>query len=113
MTVPEELVERGCQILYGPDFPHPYLKQKDEERRARVRLMLASVLPPEPDVETISAEVHRMWLAGKHVKGITSRTAEDGEELMVPYEDLSEAQKDQDRATVRTVLAALAARSAE
>jgi hypothetical protein len=60
-----------------------------------------------PDIEEVAALVHASWEAEKRKKGITSRKAEDGEELMAPYEKLSEAQKEQDRATVRTVYAAI------
>jgi hypothetical protein len=45
---------------------------------------------------------------GKKANGITSRKAENGEELMVPYNELSEAQKDQDRNTVKAVYRAIA-----
>lgn len=60
-----------------------------------------------PPIEKVSAAVHDSWMAGKREKGITSRLAEDGEELMVPYKKLSEAQKDQDRYIVKTVYEAL------
>jgi hypothetical protein len=62
---------------------------------------------PLPNIEVVSAAVHEAWMEGKRAKGITSRKAEDGEELMVPYEQLSEPQKEQDRAAVRTVYAAI------
>ncbi len=45
-------------------------------------------------------------------QNITSRKAEDGEELMVPYDQLSEKAKDLDRETVKAVYAAIAAASA-
>lgn len=60
-----------------------------------------------PDVEQVAALVHKAWMDGKLAKGITSRKAEDGEELMVDYFQLSESQKEQDRATVRTVYEAI------
>lgn len=60
-----------------------------------------------PNIELVSAAVHESWMNGKLAKGVTSRKAEDGEELMVPYADLSEPQKEQDRATVRTVYEAI------
>ncbi len=60
-----------------------------------------------PDVELVAAKVHDSWMEGKRNKGIESRKAEDGEELMVPYEQLSETQKDQDRQTVLTVYKAI------
>lgn len=57
--------------------------------------------------EAISAVVHAAWMAMKQSKGVESRLSEQGEELMKPYADLSEAAKDLDRGTVRAVLAAL------
>ena len=60
-----------------------------------------------PDIELVSAEVHSAWMASKRAQGITSRTSETGEELMVPYDQLSEAAKELDRGTVRAVYAAI------
>jgi hypothetical protein len=45
----------------------------------------------------------------KRSQGFTSRKSESGEELMAPYEQLSEEAKDLDRGTVRTVYAAIKA----
>jgi hypothetical protein len=39
------------------------------------------------NMEKLAEEVHKSWMEGKREKGITSRKAEDGEELMVPYEN--------------------------
>jgi hypothetical protein len=61
-----------------------------------------------PDVEAVSSAVHEAWMSGKLASGVTSRLAEDGEELMVPYADLSEKAKELDRASVRAVFAAIA-----
>ena len=63
--------------------------------------------PPLPDIELVCADVHAAWMASKRAQGITSRTSETGEELMVPYEQLSEAAKELDRGTVRAVYAAI------
>jgi len=60
-----------------------------------------------PDVERVSDLVHEAWMDGKRAKGVSSRKSENGEELMVPYEQLSEPQKDQDRSTVKAVYAAI------
>jgi hypothetical protein len=60
-----------------------------------------------PDIELVSAEVHAAWMETKRAQGIRSRLSETGEELMVPYEQLSEAAKDLDRGTVRAVYAAI------
>jgi len=61
-----------------------------------------------PDIEAVAAKVHEAWMESKRAQGFTSRKSEGGEELMVPYERLSEAAKELDRATVRAVYAALA-----
>ena len=60
-----------------------------------------------PDIEQVSAEVHAAWMESKKANGVSSRKAEDGEELMVPYEELSEKAKDLDRITVKTVYEAI------
>ena len=59
------------------------------------------------DVEAIAAEVHEAWMEAKREDGITSRLSETGEELMVPFELLSEQAKDLDRVLVKTVLKAV------
>lgn len=60
-----------------------------------------------PNIEAVSSAVHGAWMANKLSQGITSRCAEDGEELMSDYEDLSEKAKDLDRVTVRAVYKAI------
>jgi len=60
-----------------------------------------------PDIEKVSAEVHQAWINSKRANGVSSRKSEDGEELMIPYERLSEKQKDTDRNTVKAVYAAI------
>jgi hypothetical protein len=60
-----------------------------------------------PDIEAVSAAVHAAWMASKREQGVTTRQAEDGEELMVPYVALSEKAKDLDRNSVRAVYAAI------
>ena len=60
-----------------------------------------------PDVEIVAAEVHAAWIVSKKALGVASRKSEQGEELMVPYAQLSEAAKELDRATVRAVYAAI------
>ena len=57
----------------------------------------------------MSAQVHQAWMESKLRDGITSRRLETGEELMVPYEQLSEQAKDLDRGTVKAVYAAIQA----
>lgn len=65
-----------------------------------------------PDIEIVSAKVHQAWIQSKWNIGVLSRKSEDGEELMVPYERLSDRAKELDRSTVRAVYAAIeAARS--
>ena len=60
-----------------------------------------------PDIEIVSAKVHKAWMEAKKAQGITTRKSEKGEEQMVPYEQLSEAAKELDRRTVRAVYAAI------
>jgi hypothetical protein len=60
-----------------------------------------------PDIELVAAKVHAAWMARKLASGVLSRRSKSGEELMVPYEQLSEPAKDLDRASVRTVYDAL------
>ena len=60
-----------------------------------------------PEIEKVSEEVHNAWIASKKVHGIHSRKSEDGEELMIPYDQLSEKAKDLDRNTVKAVYAAI------
>lgn len=52
-------------------------------------------------------------MEAKTAKGVKSRKSETGEELMVPYEQLSEEAKELDRATVRAVYAAIRAAQQE
>ena len=61
-----------------------------------------------PDIEIVSADVHQAWMAAKQAQGLSSRKSEEGEELMVPYNQLSEQAKSLDRDTVRAVYAAIA-----
>jgi hypothetical protein len=56
------------------------------------------------ELELISAKVHEQWMETKRKAGVTSRKSESGEELMVPYSELSEAAKELDRGSVRAVL---------
>jgi hypothetical protein len=60
-----------------------------------------------PDIEVVSSKVHEAWIDAKMAQGVSSRKSEVGEELMVPYEDLSDAAKDLDRAMVKTVYDAI------
>lgn len=62
-----------------------------------------------PDIETVSAKVHDAWMESKRKQGVTSRKSESGEELMAPYDQLSDAAKDLDRNTVKAVYAAIEA----
>jgi hypothetical protein len=63
--------------------------------------------PELPDIEVVSAKVHEAWMESKRAQGVTSRQSETGEELMVPYEQLSEQAKDLDRSSVRAVYDAI------
>lgn len=60
-----------------------------------------------PDIEIVSAKVHEAWMNRKRSQGVVSRCSETGEELMVPYAQLSEAAKDLDRSSVQAVYQAI------
>jgi len=61
-----------------------------------------------PDLELVAEKVHDNWMQMKMAGGVTSRKLDTtGEELLVPYKDLSEEAKELDRGTVRTVYAAI------
>jgi len=60
-----------------------------------------------PNIETVADKVHEAWMESKRKQGITSRKSESGEELMVPYSELSEQAKELDRGSVRAVYAAI------
>jgi hypothetical protein len=59
------------------------------------------------DIEAISEAVHDAWMENKRRGGVLSRKSESGEELMVPYAQLSDAAKELDRGSVRAVIAAI------
>lgn len=65
-----------------------------------------------PDIEAVSAKVHEAWINSKLKAGVSTRKLETGEELMVPYDQLSDAAKELDRGTVRAVYAAIEATAA-
>ncbi len=52
------------------------------------------------DLEAKAEKSHASWMEQKHKEGVSTRLSEDGEELMVPYSELSEKQKNMDRAYV-------------
>jgi hypothetical protein len=60
-----------------------------------------------PDIEAVAAKVHEAWMEAKRARGVTSRRSETGEELMVPYGQLSEEAKELDRSSVRAVYEAI------
>ena len=60
-----------------------------------------------PDIEKVAEQVHIVWMQSKKAEGFHSRKSEDGEELMIPYEQLSEKAKDLDRNTVKAVYSAI------
>lgn len=60
-------------------------------------------------IEAISPDVHDSWMDGQRTHGRTAAQSRHGTgELMVPYTDLAEVDKDDDRRIVRTVLESLA-----
>lgn len=70
---------------------------------------MTSILPDiDPAViDQIAAAVHDQWMAGQTEQHVVSRLT--GVDLMVPYEQLREADKALDLATVGAVLSGLTA----
>lgn len=66
-----------------------------------------------PSIEDVAAKVHEAWMDSKRAKGVHSRKSEKGEELMVPYGELTEESKDLDRSSVAAVYAAIESLSSE
>lgn len=60
-----------------------------------------------PDIELTAERVHKNWMNLKLASGIKSRVSEKGEELMVPYNELTDESKELDRASVRAVYDAI------
>lgn len=58
-------------------------------------------------LETTARGVHQGWVLDKLAAGVTSRLSPAGEELMVDYDDLSDAAQELNRMMVRTVYKAL------
>jgi hypothetical protein len=56
------------------------------------------------NLDYIASKVHEYWIGTRKEKGFSSVKSEDGEELMVDYNDLSDKQKDKDRKIVLVVL---------
>ncbi len=65
------------------------------------------VTPQLPDIEKVSELVHADWVNKKLAEGVTSRTAVWGEELVRPYNELSDKAKQLDRDTVAVVYEAI------
>jgi hypothetical protein len=59
-------------------------------------------------VELLAAKSHEGYVAGKRAGGTVSRLTESGEEVMVPYERLSESSKDINRSAARAIIDGLA-----
>ncbi len=85
------------------------MAEEHEAWKARVAALEARMLP---DVELVAEKVHDSWMAAKRKQGIISWVPK-GEELMVPYGELSEEAKELDRATVRAVYDAIREASGE
>ncbi len=83
--------------------------EEHEAWKARVAALQARMLP---DIEAVAEKVHDSWMVAKRRQGIFSWQPK-GEELMVPYGELSEEAKELDRASVRAVYDAIREASGE
>lgn len=100
----QELVQKRKEAFSGStivtDWQIAAYKLGADDYRDNNKLVL-------PDIEDVSAHVHYAWIQSKQKQGVVSRLAEDGEELMVPYQSLSEKVKDLDRSSVLAVYKAI------
>ena len=87
--------------VYSPDPWQDWIAEADAA--------IAVGLKDLPDIEPVSMRVHEAWMDSKRQQGVISRKSEAGDELMVPYGELTEAAKDLDRGTVNAVYAAIKA----
>lgn len=60
-----------------------------------------------PDIEKVCAKQHESWVANKKAAGVQSKANANGEEMMVPYDQLSEDGKNIVRNVVNTVYKAI------
>jgi hypothetical protein len=60
-----------------------------------------------PDIEKVSELVHADWVKKKRAENTQSRRSTWGEELMRPYNELSDRAKQLDRDTVEAVYKAI------
>jgi hypothetical protein len=97
----EELWE-GCGHIGNKDRLRTILRAFAANLRSQQPVELSA-----EDKEAVASIVHEQWMVAKRSQGVASRKSESGEELMVPYEQLSESVKDLDRIAVRSVLIAL------
>lgn len=80
--------------MHGAQLPD---RNATLEDLAAAGFIPAPPVPSEqaPDVERIAEKVHENWVAAKHAAYVTSRKLDTtGEELMVPYAQLSEEAKE-------------------
>jgi hypothetical protein len=82
-------------------------RERDSLRAENAALKAGKETKMDYDIEAISAAVHEAWMENKRKAGVSSRKLESGEELMVPYAQLSEQAKELDRGSVRAVVAAI------
>lgn len=114
VSVPRELLERLADHAAALSHSDTTDEQRQSARSDAEEsdsvlsfAALAALTPPAPaeaELERLSAAVHADWMAEQAARGRTSSIGRDGEEYMVPYEQLSEAAKELDRVTVRAVL---------
>ena len=77
------------------------------------KLELAKAETLQNGLDLFKAELGQIVMESKRAQGVESRKSETGEELMVEYDQLSEAAKSLDRNTVKAVYAAIRALEAE
>jgi voltage-gated potassium channel Kch len=88
-----------------------YRLRRLEAARGPAAAVSALVIPPDASIEALARIEHRRWMTERISAGWRSATARDNDRRLhtaiVPYEALSEADREKDRAAVRGLFAAL------
>jgi hypothetical protein len=76
--------------------------------RPKTRPVRAGAVRVRPIVEEVARKMHPDWLRDKRRLKVTSHPSPWGEDLLVPWERLSERAKNQNRRMVRRTIKTLA-----
>jgi hypothetical protein len=93
-----EVSMRVLNVIAGVALMSASATSQAQEQRVTLQL---------PDIEKVSELVHADWVDKRLAEGVTSRLSTWGEELVRPYNELSDRAKQLDRNTVEVVYKAI------